>query len=374
MSWVPCVRLDLPDDAGLHEARWLAAAAEPILAAVRQNSVAHLNVAVSAAALAAFERHGCEELLAELVALAARRKIELCATAAHGALLPLLPPAEALRQLELNDRSGERLFGVLYRPGCLWPPALAVSRRLLEAASRLGYEAVLVDERAMRAPAGWPGDRIDQAEGFPGLFLLPVSRALNEEVATGHARTRDALAPPRPGRPRYRVLAVDITPRLAPPRALLELLARDPTFRAQDVLKHFPLDGTSSPLPSSALSTDAQLAGGQPFAPWFRPGDRRQERRWRLATRLAQAVESLGERALWALPEVRQLRAALDRAWRESRWREEDDGDLLSLRPLLTRLAPLLPAALAPELDELFDAFAPAWRPPGAELEAHPPP
>ncbi len=376
MFWVVCLRLDLPEDAGRHPTRWLAAAAEPILAAVGTHELAHVNLAVSAAALTAFERHGCHDLVAEMAVLAAKRRVELCATAAHGAVLPLLPLAEADRQLELSDEAGARMFGSLYRPTCLWPPALAQSQRVLAAALKRGYEMVLTDERALSGPAA-AGERVDAAQGFPGLFLLPVSRAMSERAAAGEARSRsDLLSPPeRLAQPfaRFRVVALDLTPRSPPPRALVELLAGRQTFRVQDLLFHFRLDGCSAPLPSSAEASDEELLRGTAFAPWREPGDRRQELRWELLARLARAAAMLDRRGLSALPDVRALRWAIDRAWRGSRWREGSDRDLFALRPTLSRLEPLLPEGIAGGIQELSDSLAAESGAAGREAEDRPP-
>ena len=173
MLWAPCLRIDLPADAPAHEARWLSAAAEPFLAAAEASKIGHLNVAVSAAAIEALTRHGCARVLDRIGAMANRRRLELVATAAHGALLPLLSEDEIARQLALNDLVNKRFFGDMYRPEALWAPQLAISRKVADVAQARDITVLLVDEAALRQwPSEWPGDRIPSLEGMPGMFLL----------------------------------------------------------------------------------------------------------------------------------------------------------------------------------------------------------
>lgn len=343
MYWVPAIRLDLPADADAPATRRLAAAAAALLAALDASPVARLNVAVSGAALEALKAHGGDALLATLARLAAAGAVEFVGTAAHGALLPLLPAAEIARQLALNDVQNARVFGDLYRPLALWPPELAVSPRVLEAAARAGFEAVLVDEAVLPdGPDGGPGERIDAVKGLPGLFLLPRSRRLSEALAEGRARSREELVGPADplatGRPGFCLLALEVTARPAPPPALLGLFARDTTLRMQDLLKQFPKDRSVQPLAGSQRSTLAELARGQPFAPWFSAGAPRQEARWQLARQLARTLAGFEAHGLGALPQVRQARRALDLAWRAELWRAGNDTDLQALAARLAGL------------------------------------
>jgi hypothetical protein len=189
--------------------------------------------------------------------------------------------------------------------------------------------------------------------------------------ARGLLHTRlDLLArEPRPdARAHYRLLVLDLGPRTPPPRALATLFGRDATLRIRDLhrLKAFSHASVVAPLSSSALSTADELGHGLPFASWFSPDDARQAARWQLTGRLARLLHDQESRGLTALPAVRLVRERLDHAWRESRWRKGDDGDLLALRDLVLPLAtdgdPLRRAELAAVFDELLPAPAKAPR------------
>jgi hypothetical protein len=357
MFWAPCVRIDLPIDAPSGETRELAAMLEPLVATMEETEVIHLNVAFSAAALRAFDRHGLSGLINRIARLAAARRVELLSTAAHGALLPLLPTQEATRQIELNDVVNRLYFGDDYHPACLWPPALAISTKVVDLAARRGLSSILVDESAMRVwPARWPGNRLDSVESMPGVFLVPSTRAASRAFATGLIHSKadlDALAPHMaPGRKSYLVTTANLTARAAPDPALLKAMQTERTLRIEQLFNHFPLSEAVSPLPGSELSQPEELGCGLPFAPWFSPGNERHAVQWRLMTTLAGMIASLEERGLRAEPSVQQLRTTIDLGWRAEWWRDPSlfEPALSQLGEAVDDIRLLLPI---PKFDEL---------------------
>ena len=321
--WVPCVRVDVPEDATPRQAFEATTAVEPLLRVVEQSVVGHVMVSVSARALEAFARHGIDTLVARLRKLASARLVELVGTAADDALLPLLPDREIRRQIELSDQAGKEAFGDVYSPWLLWPPSLACSPRLAHIAAEYGYTGMLVDEHAMRIErAPWTGDRVDTCAGLPGFFLLPSSRDASRAFAEGRITRHDgwrALGLYGEERRRYVITTFHVEPTRRP-RALAHVEDLEISLRATELLEHFALGGQTAPLPSSSRSTENELTHGLPFATWHSPDNRVHALQWQLALRMLGAVEALQEAGLGPHPAVHALREAVDHGWRKSWW------------------------------------------------------
>lgn len=331
MLWAPCLRIDLPADTPRGQVSRVAEALGRFLDVMEEALSLNATCAFSAAALLCFERHGQRALLDRAGALALERRLELVATAAHGALLPLLPPREIERQLLLNDEANRRWFGDTYRPETIWSPFLATAPLLAEVASELGFTSMLVDEAATRCwPGMWPGDRVDALAAIPGFFALPCSRAGGEAFDRAHLNDWDdlqAFVPPQDRLARsYLITAVDLTAESRTPEALL-LLRNTRTLRLADLFSDLPLDQTIDLMPCSSLSTPEELGQELPFATWFRPGDSGQTAKWGVLRKLVDLMDQIHEAGLGATPEATVLREALDISWRESWWRTPGDID-----------------------------------------------
>lgn len=355
-DWVPCVRVDLPMDATPRQAFELSTALDPLLKALEGSVTGHAMFALAPRALEAFERHGLGATLMRLHALADARQIQFMGASADDALLPLLPEREILRQLQIGQDVGRRIFGDYYSPWLLWPPALATSPRLARIASRAGYSGMLVDELAMRdAQLPWPGDRVMSCARLPGFYLLPVSRQGSRAFAEGRVRHHDrwvGLGLTDESFRRYVVTTYHVEPTRKPP-----LLVRPDdlgnTVRVAELLKTYPMGDAVAPLPSSAWSLPQELHEGLPFAAWHSPDNRVHALQWQLALRMLTAVDALVAAGLGPHPAVQALRAVVDHGWRRSWWEAASQAPM-DRRTVLEGLARRRQALLAvqPLLDE----------------------
>lgn len=318
MQWAHAVRLDLPEEATARETRWAAAALLPMVAALEASPVARASAAFSGAALGALARHGCGALLDRVRRRAGERQLELAATAMHGALLPLLPKPELLRQLALSDAENLRVFGdEIYRPATLWSPHLATDGYLEQVLAEAGFTVMLVDDRALPVRP-WPADRLPASAAFPGLTLLPSAHEACELLR----RERVGLATLRSLRPQPTdvasaiVTACDLDARSGTPRAFLEAAGGDRLVRLVEVVERLPASEPVRAPAGSDSASEAALASGRPFERWFRPDDALNARQWGLATLAAESCLSLEEAGLGAVPAVRKLRRTMDLSWR----------------------------------------------------------
>jgi hypothetical protein len=332
MLLVVCFRLDFPVDADSVTVRFAHDRLEGLVSLLERNRSALVNLAISSAALAGLQREGFDEVLTRTRALAYDRRIELMGTAAHGALLPLLPEKEIERQLALNSEANRVCFGDLYRPETLWPPELACSSKLAQVAEAEGYSSVLVDESAMRVwPAAWQWDRVDALAGRPGFFAIPSSRAASARLQQGAITTRRELESFVPAvetalDERYLVATVELMETIEPSVVPDSALRRARSMRIADLFTEVALDRTTNLLPSSRRSTQEEVANGLPFASWFTPGIDRHALQWRLLMRVIELLEQVEHQGYAAAAAVHRLRATLDVVERESWWREGGDG------------------------------------------------
>jgi len=375
MLWVPCVRIDLPVDPTHEHIHAMAHALDAIVSEIEQTEIARASLAFSSAALGCFVREGFGAVLQRVALLADKGSVELLGTAAHGALLPLLPVSEIERQLQLNDAENRRWFGDAYRPACLWPPQLAVSQKVAEVAAALDYTSMLVDEAAMRVwPDQWPSNRVDAMEGLPGFFLLPCSRHGSSAFAKGLIRTHAdlrKLAGESSGFPQRRIAiitAMDLREGTAPEVSLRAQLDTAPTARIEELFKVLPLDRATSLLPCSGRSTADEIVSGLPFAAWFTPDDDRQRLKWHLMRKLVDALERLASRGYSSEPSVVTLRETVDVCWRESWWRNLVEGQTDPLRRILHAVEELGPL-LEPEAREEILGTCVALQRPGTAVD-----
>ncbi len=83
------------------------------------------------------------ELLVSLQSLVARGRVELTGSAKYHALLPLLPVAEAERQILLNQETLSRYFN--FQPRGFYLPEMAYSSQVAKLIKELGYQWLILD-------------------------------------------------------------------------------------------------------------------------------------------------------------------------------------------------------------------------------------
>ncbi|MBI3385130.1 hypothetical protein HY030_02990 [Candidatus Gottesmanbacteria bacterium] len=98
---------------------------------------------------------GEEDVIRGIIDLVKRKQIELTATSAYHALLPLLPESEILRQITLNNYLNKKILGEkIYCPDGLFPPELAYSNRLTRVLKQLKFQRLILSEFAYKRELG----------------------------------------------------------------------------------------------------------------------------------------------------------------------------------------------------------------------------
>lgn len=238
-----------------------------------------------------------EKLAPETLQTVSRlRHCSFTASGAYHPIFPLVPAAEASRQLGLNDGWNERLIGEAYRPTGVFPPEMALNAGTAEMIGSLGYSWTITDDvpwvfEKREVPSSW----IPSVKGT-GVFLRSNfwSNRISFHGGDG-SKTADVLADDLDrwagSGDSYLVIAMDgetfghhrrnaVETFLEP--FLRRISARDDirvsTF--DELLDSFPMKEVDIP-PGSWSTTPADLQEGEPFPLWNRSGNENHSSYWK---------------------------------------------------------------------------------------------
>jgi alpha-amylase/alpha-mannosidase (GH57 family) len=105
---------------------------------------------------------GHRDIIEGLRELAQRGQIELTGSGKYHPILPLIPPGEVKRQIELNQKTNTFFFGDAFKPAGFFPPEMAYGRDIVSPIVETGYRWIILS--GVACPANWPVDSIYQVE------------------------------------------------------------------------------------------------------------------------------------------------------------------------------------------------------------------
>ncbi|HEY3452925.1 MAG TPA: hypothetical protein VGK67_41670 [Myxococcales bacterium] len=321
--------LSLPVPEAPAEVHALGEGLRTALGLLERDGALRLEVALSSAVTSRLLRWGEERALQKLAERASGGQVSMLATASGGAFLPLVPPLEATRQLDLNEAANREALGEwVYRPEGLFPPQLGYSRSVGELAFSRGLPRILADSLALEAGKPLPRGRHFALQGRPGLGVFFVDRALSAAVDRGALHDawdlHRTIAPRSSGYAVLRVPARSLRPGSAALRLLGSLGQASATAAAtlRELLALFPEVEEVEPMACALGTLPAELAAGVPFARWSAPANELHALLWRLARLASEETARLaGEE------EGGAMRALLDEALDCSIWRSAAEGD-----------------------------------------------
>ena len=300
---------------------------------------------------------GAQDVVDGLRRLAQDGRIELLGSAMYHPILPLIPEAEIVRQIELNQATNRRAFGAVYAPRGFFPPELAYDEVVADVALKTGHRWILASGIACAAP--WPVSVIHRVEGHSDLAVLfrddVVSNRISFKNIDGFGFIDHLHSLGRAETSTYVVtamdaetfghhvsdwerlflahvyaqfneepdgVAMDIQQRVdlaAQHRQILEAPApRGRELRvvtATDLLELFPAGPSTTPRPSSWSASGDDLARGVPYPLWKDPSNHVQALLWRHLRICLELVDIANRSAISAArPHVDIARGLLDRA------------------------------------------------------------
>lgn len=227
-------------------------------------------------------------------------KVEVCGTASHHAILPLVPESVAFRQVRRNSRLLQQLLHPEWRPSGFAPPQLGYGHELSRVLQPLGFNWCLADDSAYAALHGTvPGGHIVRCAG---LSVLMSSRLWSERLQhlgnfsvsrfarNHHEELKRWLDGAERG---YQLL------RLSGETAERTVLRKfvdthqqlgNHWLHASQLFDHFPLLEGDVP-PGSCTTSVEDFWNGNFFSPWQAQGEA-----WRLSEQAISGLEAVQDR------------------------------------------------------------------------------
>ena len=126
-----------------------------------------------------------------------QNSLEVVGSAAYHAILPLIPPKEQRRQIELNLEKHKNLWHKLYHPRGFFPPEMAYGPEILSVIQEEGFEWLITEDIPFAALHGTvPFDFIPVVNGT-GVFLRSSfwsNKISMEKDASGKKYRGDQIA------------------------------------------------------------------------------------------------------------------------------------------------------------------------------------
>jgi len=126
----------------------------PVANGILASPDARITINFTGVLLDLLAKYGHRDVI-DLYGEAARQgKIELVASAKFHAILPLLPPDEARRQIAINNDTNRSYFGDVYKPRGVFLPEVAWDPKLATILDEFGFDWVMLDELAANGHIG----------------------------------------------------------------------------------------------------------------------------------------------------------------------------------------------------------------------------
>jgi len=134
----------------------------PLLEVFRQYPNVRVTININGVLTEMLNDCGHRDIIQGLKELARKGQVEFTGTGKYHPILPLIPPDEARRQIELNQKTNSFFFGNTYRPNGFFPPEMAYSRDILPPVIGTGHRWIILS--GVACPTDWPVDIIHQVE------------------------------------------------------------------------------------------------------------------------------------------------------------------------------------------------------------------
>jgi alpha-amylase/alpha-mannosidase (GH57 family) len=222
-------------------------------------------------------------------------RAELTGSAAYHGLLPLLPEAEAGRQIRSNAKILKKHFGKNFQPAGFFLPEMAYSPAVARLVRRLGYRWIILDEIAYGGGMRRPEPGRVYADAASGLLVIFRNRELSNSYPPDKLLPlfKTMAAAPAAGTTAAGAVVT------ATDAELYGLRHEDPTGELEKIVKikglktatisHY-LAATDRKkitpvnlVPSSWESGPAEIRRGRPYQLWQDKSNKIQVDLWRLA-------------------------------------------------------------------------------------------
>ncbi|MBD3191346.1 MAG: hypothetical protein GF308_11915 [Candidatus Heimdallarchaeota archaeon] len=229
-----------------------------------------------------------EEILSGIQQLAQINQIELLGSSCYHAILPLIPPKEINRQIELNTKMQQNILGKsLFHPKGFWLPEMAYEYRVINSLISKGFEWTILSSIACPIET-LPDNFIPKINSNFKVFFRNdlLSNLISFNTPSPEVFFEEMKGEKSPEEEDYYlILAMDgetfghhikglIGDFLEPLYQLIENDRNIELVTVSDLLSKFDEERSVIPIPSSWSTEAADLIKGVPFPLWSDPQNR----------------------------------------------------------------------------------------------------
>ncbi|MFH1382104.1 MAG: hypothetical protein ABIH70_04335 [Chloroflexota bacterium] len=309
---------------------------KPLLQVLQDNPHVRATLNINGVLLEMLQDYGHRDVIRRLQLVGEKCEAEFTGSGKYHPILPLLPPEERKRQIELNIATGRHFLGEAYVPKGFFPPEMCYSDDILPEITATGHQWIILS--GIACPAPWPVDKIYQVEyegkkvavlfrddilsnkiSFkqigPGDFFEHLKQTANEKENIYLITAMDAETYGHHIQNWERLFLAAVYEQLSPTRKTYadikqatkladqqRALLADTSFAQQvkmvtisELLQIFPAGETINPKPSSWSTCAEDLAAGNPYPLWLDKDNEVHRLQWEHIRLCIEMVRKAGE-------------------------------------------------------------------------------
>lgn len=275
----------------------------PLVRILQESPHAKITLNINGCLTQQLARYGLDDVITGVRELAERGQVELTGSAMYHPILPLVPPTEIERQIELNAQVNRHYLGEVYAPQGFFPPEMCYSYTVAQVVADMGFRWIIIDEIGKTGRLGETRtDTLYKIQGLDYLHVFFRERPFSAGITYGKYPTAatflSALAD-RTAEKSYLLTGTDgeVYGHHRPGQELLlkEIYAAKDlrTCTVSELMTLFPKRETVSPVPSSWSTWEDEMAQGIPYSHWSYPGNELQELQWQLTWLSLETIASV---------------------------------------------------------------------------------
>ncbi|MBU1149282.1 hypothetical protein KKI23_04290 [Patescibacteria group bacterium] len=263
----------------------------PILQILKRRPNLKITLNINGSLTEQLVKYKYQDVINDIIDLAAKRQIEFTDSAQYHVILALLPSDEIKRQIKLNRETNKKYFGPVFNPEGFFIPEMCYGKKLAGILDKLGYKWLILDEIAHHGKLGEISfDQKYKIKGT-GLNVIFRNRMISDLFHTKEISTKNDFM----GRLKkdqrsqhYLITAFDgenlghHNPGMDKTFANIVDAGNFKTLTVTELIHHYQKQSIVDPLASSWASWEDNFADNIAYPLWQNPDNRIHRLQWRL--------------------------------------------------------------------------------------------
>ncbi len=272
-----------------------------VIRALEENPTIKFTININGSLFLRWEELGYQDLIKRIKVLLNQQQIELTGTACYHPLAPLIPTEELIEQIKENEQILKKHFGNNFKPQGFFLPEMAYSPQTGKIIKKMGYRWIILDEIAHQGKLQQTDttkiyhddlsqlDVIYRSRKYSNCFVPDIIKKNINKKLTIVSATDGEL---------YGLRHIDHTAEFEKSLKLDKLQTQ--TISAY--IKQHQQRKKTSPVSCTWESSEEELKNNIPYALWQNPGNKIQNKLWRLAQLAYRTVKKYphDDNANWA--------------------------------------------------------------------------